>query len=623
MTPGLVFDIEADGLKPTKIHCLSINTGKIHSTDNYENMRKALVNADILVGHNIIRYDIPAIERLLNIKIKAKLVDTLALSWYLEPNRPKHGLADWGEDFGIPKPLVEDWENQPIEVYIHRCEEDVKINTKLWQQQWKQLVKLYESEEEAWRLIDYLSFKMDCAREQERSRWKLDVAFCTERRDVLLAEAELKKKELAEAMPKVPVFVKKTKPKKPYKQDRTLSATGAAWFELLKEHGYHPDYDGVVEVIKDWKEPNPGSHDQIKSWLYSLGWKPETFKYDRDTATGDMRAIPQVQQDKTKGPGLCPSVKKLYAKEPKLEILDGLSILTHRISVLNGFLDNVDEDGYVQAQVQGLTNTLRFKHKVVVNLPGVDKLYGADVRGCLVAPEGYELCGSDMSSLEDRTKQHYMWPYDPAYVKEMMTPDFDPHLNLAEFAKELTKEKVMAYKLEQLSPEEMKLVKVIRHMYKQVNYACVYGAGGPKVAITAGVPERKGYELVEAYWKRNWSVRAIAEAQVVKTCNGGKWLYNPVSKLWYSLRAEKDRFSTLNQGTGVFCFDTWIKNFRKKRPQLTGQMHDEVILCIKKGHREQCIKLLRDALNETNQELQLNRELDISIDFGDSYAQIH
>ena len=166
-------------------------------------------------------------------------------------------------------------------------------------------------------------------------------------------------------------------------------------------------------------------------------------------------------------------------------------------------------------------------------------------------------------------------------------------------------------------------ISALRKTYKAVNYASVYGAGGPKVAITAGVPERKGYELVEAYWKRNWSVRAIAEAQVVKTCNGGKWLYNPVSKLWYSLRAEKDRFSTLNQGTGVFCFDTWIKNFRKKRPQLTGQMHDEVILCIKKGHREQCIKLLRDALNETNQELQLNRELDISIDFGDNYAEIH
>lgn len=623
MIPGNVFDIEADGLKPTKIHCLSANTGKINSTADYANMRKFFLNAKILVGHNIQRYDIPNIERLLGIKVTAKLVDTLALSWYLEPTRRFHGLADWGEEFGVPKPVVEDWEDQPIEVYIHRCEEDVKINTLLWQRQWKQLLKLYGSEEEAWRLIDYLAFKMDCAREQENSRWKLDVPFCIKARDELQKEADLKVLQLTEAMPKIAVKVEKTRPKKPFKKDGTHSAIGAEWFELLKERGLPEDYDGVVEVIKDWKEPNPKSHDQIKAWLYGLGWKPETFKYDRDKETGDVRAIPQVGNLDKDNPGLCRSVKKLYDKEPKLEILDGLSILTHRISVLNGFLDNVDEEGYVQAQVQGLTNTLRFKHRVVVNLPGVDKPYGAYIRGCLVAPEGYELCGSDMSSLEDRTKQHFMWPYDPEYVKEMMTPDFDPHIDLAVFAGALSKHEADLYKAGFLKKDEEALVKSIRKVYKSVNYACVYGAGGPRVAITAGVSERKGYELVEAYWKRNWSVKAIAEDQKVKTCNGSKWLYNPVSKLWYSLRAEKDRFSTLNQGTGVYCFDTWIKNFRKKRPQLTGQMHDEVILCIKKGHREQCEKLLKQAIKETNEELKLNRELDCSVDFGDRYSDIH
>lgn len=614
---GNVFDVEANGLNPTKLHCLSVNNGKLKSTTNYDNMRKFFLGADILVGHNIQRYDIPAVEKILNIKIKAKLIDTLALSWYLEPHRPKHGLADWGEEFGVPKPEVEDWDNLPQEVYIHRCEEDVKINTKLWERQWKQLLKLYGSEEEAWRLIDYLAFKMDCAREQEKNKWKLDVDFCTKARDKLQAEADAKVIELAQAMPKVEVKAKRTKPKKPFNKDGSLSELGKKWFQLLKEQGLPENYEGVVEVVTDCKEPNPGSHDQIKSWAYSLGWIPETFKYDRDKVTGDVRKIPQLQQDKTKGPGLCNSVKKLYAKEPKLEVLDGLSILTHRISVLNGFLDNVDEEGYVQAQVQGLTNTLRFKHRVVVNLPGVDKPYGADIRGCLVAPEGYELCGSDMSSLEDRTKQHYMWDFDPEYVKEMMTPDFDPHLDLAVFAGELTPLQAAMHKAKEQDHSG------VRKVYKSVNYACVYGAGGPRVAITAGVPERKGYELVEAYWKRNWSVKAIADAQKVKTCNGSKWLFNPVSKLWYSLRHEKDRFSTLNQGTGVYCFDTWVKNVRKNGPPLIGQFHDEIVALIRKGKREKLTEHLKRAVAITNEELKLNRALDCSVDFGDSYSQIH
>lgn len=616
----IVFDIECDSLNPTKIHCLSMSRKELkRSTTSYDNMRKFFEQADVLIGHNILRYDIPAIEKLLGIKVKARLVDTLALSWYLEPDRLRHGLAEWGEDFGVPKPVVEDWEDQPIEVYVHRCEQDVEINTKLWNQQWKQLLKLYGSEEEAWRLIDYLTFKMKCAADQEKFRWKLDVDRCKETAQRLEHEKEEKLKELAAAMPKVAIKASKSKPAKLFLKGKlnTLSVAGESWFALLKEQGLPEDYEGVVEYVRDWKEPNPGSTDQVKAWLYSLGWEPTTFQHKRDKVTGDVRKIPQVQQDKTKGPGLCSSVKKLYAKEPKLEVLDGLSILTHRISVLNGFLDNVDDEGYVQAQVQGLTNTLRFKHRVVVNLPGVDKPYGADIRGCLVAPEGYELCGSDMSSLEDRTKQHYMWPHDPDYVREMMTPDFDPHLDLAQFAGELTPLQVAMHKAKEADHG------AVRKVYKATNYAAVYGAGAPRIAITAGCNLKKAERLVESYWKRNWSVRAIAEEQTVKTCHGKKWLFNPVSRLWYVLRFEKDRFSTLNQGTGVWCFDQWVKHIKDGKVPVIFQAHDEVCCLVRKGKRDKLSKFLKECMAKTNEELKLNRELDCSIDFGANYSEIH
>ena len=63
---------------------------------------------------------------------------------------------------------------------------------------------------------------------------------------------------------------------------------------------------------------------------------------------------------------------------------------------------------------------------------------GAEIRGCLIAPEGYTLCGADMTSLEDTTKRHYMKPYDPAYVEEMSKEGFDPHLDLAKHAGAVT-----------------------------------------------------------------------------------------------------------------------------------------------------------------------------------------
>ena len=623
-----VFDIECNGLNPTKIHCVALQNdagGKVIDTTSYDKMRAFFSYEDMtLIAHNGIRFDIPVLERLLGIKIKARLVDTLSLSWYMYPKRAKHGLADWGEEFGVPKPVVEDWDNLPIETYVHRCREDVKINTKLWEKIWKDLLKLYGDAEKAWRLIDYLTFKMDCAREQEASRWLLDVPRCTELSQRLSALKEEKVRELGLVMPKVAQTKVRIKPKKPFKLNKELSEAGKTWFALLEAQGLPKNYEGVVEEIVGWDEPNPGSVPQIKAWLYSLGWEPTTFEFKRDKATGDVRQIPQINLKE--GKGVCPSIKRLFKKEPNLAVLDGLSILTHRIALLNGFLANVDDDGYVQAKVQGLTNTLRFKHRVVVNLPGIDKPYGADIRGCLVCPEGYELAGSDMMSLEDRTKQHYMWPHDPEYVKEMLSPDFDPHIDLAVFAGLMSHEDGVLYKAADevfQHTEIYKGLKRVRAVGKKVNYTAVYGAGGAAIGRAAGQTKQKGEALKEVYWKRNWSVLAIAAEQVVKKCLGGMWLFNPVSELWYSLRYEKDRFSTLNQGTGVYCFDKWIMEFRKTRPQLTGQMHDEVILTVRKGYREQVVKLLKDAIVVVNGELKLNRELDVDVQFGDSYASIH
>lgn len=611
-----VFDIEANGLKPTKIHCLSANlNGKVRSTDNYGNMRSFLSKAEYLVGHNIIRYDIPVLKKLLNIKIKAKLIDTLALSWYLEPYRLRHGLEEYGEELGVKKPSIVDWDNLPIEEYMHRCNQDVEINQRVWDRQWSQLLELYGSEEEALRFIDYLMFKMSCARKQEELGWKLDVQKVKASIEKLSLDKEKKTQELIEAMPKVAVYAEKKKPAKPYKINGELSKSGEEWFAFLKEQSLPANREESVTYIKGWKEPNPNSSDQIKDWLFSLGWKPATFDYKK-TDTGDTRTIPQVQQDKAKGPGLCESVKALFDKEPKLELLEGLSILTHRLSILHGFLDNVDENGYVQAQIQGFTNTLRFKHKVLVNLPGVDKLYGSDIRGCLVAPDGYELAGSDMTALEDNTGRHYMFPYDPDYVEEMSKEGYDPHLDLARSSRKITEE-------EYHQGREDKRIKLIRKNYKAGNYACKYGAQAKKLALTLGISVKEAQEIVDAYWDRNWSVKEVADACETKVCLGQMWLYNPISKFWYSLRHDKDRFSTLNQGTGVYCFDTYLKYVIDNGPPIIGQFHDEWIAPIRLGNRERLQAHVDKAIQLANEELGLNVKLTVGLAFGENYAEIH
>jgi hypothetical protein len=643
-----VFDIEANGFDPDKIWVLSAavfseGEWRVKTTSDYDDMRRFFTSYDVYVGHNIVRFDVPAVEKILDIEITGKYADTLGLSWTLYPNRIKHGLEDWGEYFGIPKPKILDgeWlgplENETYEQFIdkmsHRCSEDVRINCQLWDKVVKDLLNLYDGDQHAaWRYIAYLTFKLDCVAEAENSKWLLDVDMCSRELARFEIEKELKIDELKKAMPKAEITAKVNPPSKPKKKDGSPSATGLRWAKLLEDLGLPPDHNETVEYVKGYKEGNPNSVPQVKDWLFSLGWEPETFDYKKEGTgrSAEVRKIPQIRKEVGGEKVLCHSVTELIEEEPAIELLEGLTILTHRIGLLKGFLKSVDSDGYIKAQASGFTNTLRLKHKTIVNLPGVRKPYGDIIRGVLKAPEGFELCGSDMSSLEDRTKQHYMWKYDPDYVKTMLTDGFDPHLTIAVQAGFITQEDSDFYKWaknqKELSNEDKKRFKQIdgeRHKGKTTNYSATYGAGGSTIARAAKIPKKSGEALHRAYWEVNWSLNAIAEDARVKDCLGTKWIFNPVSGFWYSLRHDKDRFSTLNQGTGVFCFDVWIKNFREIRPQLTGQFHDEIIICVKKGYRKEVEEMLRNAIDMTNEQLQLNRELDIDVQFGDSYAEIH
>src|SRR6478735_6892236 len=125
----LIFDVEGDSLNPSVIWCLAAQTPNgVRSTTSYDKMKEKLLGADVLIGHNITRFDVPCLERILEIKITAKIVDTLALTWYLYPERNRHGLEEWGEELGVKKPPIIVWDDpELIEEYRHRCEEDVKI----------------------------------------------------------------------------------------------------------------------------------------------------------------------------------------------------------------------------------------------------------------------------------------------------------------------------------------------------------------------------------------------------------------------------------------------------------------------------------------------------------------
>ena len=101
------------------------------------------------------------------------------------------------------------------------------------------------------------------------------------------------------------------------------------------------------------------------------------------------------------------------------------------------------------------------------------------------------------------------------------------------------------------------------------------------------------------------------------------WIQNPVSKFWHSLRKEKDIFSTINQSTGSYCFDRWVALYRSKRSNIVGQFHDESINVIKKGEEDEHTSVLNWAIKKLNEQLKLNVDLGIDIQYGQTYANVH
>tara|TARA_A100000171_G_C2032202_1_gene96374 strand:+ start:159 stop:605 length:447 start_codon:yes stop_codon:yes gene_type:complete len=113
-----VFDIEADNLLDgaTKFHVLSCTMAKGNQTNikgddfkKYKQFVEYHIKKGIpVVAHNGIMYDVPLIEKLTGIDCsKLMVIDTLYLSWHLNPTRDSHGLDSFLEDYGIEKPKID------------------------------------------------------------------------------------------------------------------------------------------------------------------------------------------------------------------------------------------------------------------------------------------------------------------------------------------------------------------------------------------------------------------------------------------------------------------------------------------------------------------------------------
>lgn len=140
------------------IHCIGIKEDKnptkcftnkpIEGSDgSLEDAIKLLQKATIIIGHNIVKFDIPVIHSLL-CNTNAQLVDTLLLSKMVTPDKMlfikdaitkgfpsklygSHSLKAWGYRLGDNKIEYNDFENLCPEMITY-CKQDVELTYKLY-----------------------------------------------------------------------------------------------------------------------------------------------------------------------------------------------------------------------------------------------------------------------------------------------------------------------------------------------------------------------------------------------------------------------------------------------------------------------------------------------------------
>ena len=577
----LVFDIETDGLDATEIHCIVA----IDENDNQytfdiidDNILKGLdflAEADKLIGHNIIGFDIPVIKRLHDIDLwnKNKVIDTLVLSRLFNPVREKgHSLKVWGAKLGVSKDVAPEDFSVYTKDTLKYCIKDVILNKVLFDYLKKESAGFSK---ESINLEHYVTYILE---NQKENGFKIDIQYAT----TLLSELNCKIKQVQEEVhqtfkPKW-IDVKEVKPK--LKQDGTLSKSGLTdyEFENIQSSGNMKPF-----MRKELVEFNLGSRKQIGEYLISFGWKPNKF-----TPTGQ----PIVDEGTLKN--------ITHIREAKL-IADFL-LYQKRIAQISSWLEAVEDDDRVHGSVfstGAITGRMAHRNPNMAQVPSVSSPYGKECRACWVVDKGNKLVGIDASGLELRLLAHYM--ADEEYINEIINGDI--HTTNQESAG-----------LES------------RNQAKTFIYALIYGAGDAKLGTIVQGSRKQGKQLRESFINNNPAFKTLRD-RVERASSRGYLKGLDGRKIF--IRHRHASLNTLLQGAGAIVMKkalTILSDMLVLQTipaKIVANIHDEWQIEVPESHANGVGALAVRCIEQASKEYDLRCPLTGEFNIGDSWYETH
>lgn len=612
-----IFDIETNGLyaDTTEIHCISIKLDEEEtlvytsrpikgSAGSIEEGLAILSEADLIVGHNVINFDIPVIQKLYPNWTYKDVYDTYIASKLTYPNMlaldanrkslpPKlkgsHSLKAWGYRLRKHKGDFSedaDW-SMLTSAMVEYCRQDSVVTHSIYYK----LLTRDIPKEALWLEQEFAKI----ISRQEKYGVYFDMDKAIDLHILLLKEVDEAEEELYKTFKPLKTWKQRNYPANAVKKDGTKSKILLNQEEAGCHFNDQGEWGHYIEVPF-----NPGSRQHIARWLQEVyGWKPTDYT-EKGSIIINEGVLNALEFPEGKVLAHYFNVKKLLG-----QLAEGN----------NAWIKKVEEDGRIHGRVDTLGAVSRrctHSNPNMAQVPSARAYKGHEARSLFTVPKGKKLVGCDADGLELRTLSHYMARFDNGKYGEAVDKG----------------DKANGTDIHTLNQKAAGLP--TRDDAKTFIYAFLYGAGDEKIGtITDGTAE-DGRRLKEKFFRQLPAIKklvdkvgqAYRETKTLKALDG-----NP-----YHIRSAHSALNTLLQGAGALVMKYYLifldRNLSEKF--LTGtqyefvlNVHDEVQIECDEDIAEEVAKIAEDTFSDVTEYLKFRIPLRGTADIGSSWADTH
>lgn len=606
-------DIEGDDLYPavTRIWCVVCVNAK--TNENVELIghdeikawfKERLQDPHVrFIGHNIIGYDLPTLNKVLDLGISLnRCIDTMLMSMFYNPSlEGGHSLEAWGQRLKMPKLDHDDFSRFTQDMLVY-CRQDTLLCLRIY----KQLVLRMLKEGFTERGVDLEHKSWYLVKKQQQDGFSFNFQECLALYAHINEILDRLKDEIYVYWPPELKIVKT------YKQARKKDGSYTkAFLEHQQQYPKIQENNEGGYFAYDYVEFNLASGDQRRDKLLELGWVPQEF-------TKPSKTHPNGQAKVTDKGDLVPSLVEFVEKSGKkeVELIARWIDYNSRAIMLNTWMEAYNhETGKIHGSLW-LANTLRYRHSNpnTANIPAVR-----------LSKDGSPLRGEDGAFTYEARD---LWTCSNRSTRSLVGVDakgiqlrvLAHHLNNPEFMEAVVNGDPHSYNQKIGGIRD-------RPTAKTFIYAFLLGAGDAKIGQIVGGTTAHGRKLKRRFIVNFPGLERLLgdlERQVERTgriilCDGTPILVRQQhTRLGYLLQGDENR---IMKQVAVFIRQACVREGLDVVK--VGDIHDEHQYDVANEHVKRFCEILPDCFARAGRAFQYRVPIECDYKLGKTWAETH